>query len=73
MVTDGYLTEEDLPHVPAPENPDHRVDFDAVGAIKEGLFRLAFSRFDAGEPTRVTAFSWRSKPDGSTTSPCSWH
>ncbi len=46
MVADGYLTEDDLPHVPAPENPDHRVDFDAVAEIKEGLFRLAFSRFD---------------------------
>ncbi len=47
MVDDGLLDASELPDTPTHENPDHRVDFDAVAQVKEGLFRLAFSRFDS--------------------------
>jgi 4-alpha-glucanotransferase len=47
MVTDGFLDASEVPDTQAPENPDHRVDFDAVAHLKETLLRLAFSRFDA--------------------------
>jgi len=44
MVSDGFLDASELPEALVKENPEHRVDFDAVAHLKETLFRLAFAR-----------------------------
>ncbi len=45
MVEDGYLDPVDLAELPH-EGPEVRIDFVTVEALKEGLFRKAFTRFD---------------------------
>jgi 4-alpha-glucanotransferase len=57
MRKDGLLTDDDLKTVP--DFPRDRVDFPAVGAYKDRLFRLAWGRFrqDASRRTALKEFA----------------